>query len=106
MITYYKHQLENITETFESLKLSATRINSSDFLIDWNADYVWYTLAAAEKAGCYSEIHSLIADVLTLSQDQKEERAIKLLKEQGIRSIIINGKTIQIQPKLDLKINW
>jgi hypothetical protein len=106
MITYYKHQLENTIETIESLRLSAKHINSSSFLINWNADYVWYTLAAAEKAGCHAEIYALIADVLVLSQAQKEEKAIEVLKQQGVRSVVINGKTIEILPKLDLKINW
>lgn len=107
MKTYYEHQLETKVETKKSLLLAAKHISSSNFLQNWNVDYVWYVLAASQKVGCYSEINGLISHIISATKEERELMAMDELKRQGIQLIRgVDGKMVRIQPRLDLKINW
>lgn len=106
MINYYKHQLETKVETKKSLLLAVKHISSINFLQNWNVDYVWYVLAASQKAGCYEEINGLISHIISATKAEREVMAMEQLKKQGIQLICVDGKMVRIQPMSCQQISW
>jgi len=96
--------LETTTETAKSLELGAKHINSGEFLLRWNVDYVWYIQAAGQKAGV--NVQSMIQNVINLTEAQREQRAFALFTQQGIRKIHYKGQILELFQPSDLKINW
>jgi hypothetical protein len=96
--------LETTTETAKSLELAARHINSPEFLLRWNVDYVWYIQAAGQKANV--NVQSMIQNVMNLTEAQREQRAFILFAQQGIRFIHYKGEVKEIFQPSDLKINW